>query len=114
VAEHHILLIIRTEEPFIDAMTKAAAGARGLIEGQIEAHGVDPGKNEKRIHTITEERNEATTAYHDLKNLLRKVLEHADIGHIWNIHEHCQARYDRGPCTCGLAELEKAVEEATK
>jgi hypothetical protein len=53
-------------------------------------------------------------AHHNLKCLLMRVLQHADIGHVWNFHEHCDAKYERGPCTCGLAELEQAIEEATK
>lgn len=114
VHEHHILLIIRTEDTFINTMTKAVAGARGHIEGQIEAHGLDPAKALRKLAEVTEERNQVMRAYTHLKNLLPWLLRHADIGHVWNIHEHCDAKYERGPCTCGLAELEKAVEEAAK
>lgn len=114
MAEHHILLIVRNEDSFINTMTKAVTGARGHVEGQIEAHGLDPEQSVKKLNEVTDERNQALAAYTHLKGLLAWVLRHADIGHVWNFHEHCDAKYDRGPCTCGLAELEKAIDEAMK
>jgi hypothetical protein len=112
--EHHILMVIRTEDTFVNTVARAVVGARGQIEGQIEATGVDPTKEKAKLAAVKQVRNEAVMAHHDLKCLLLRILRHADIGHVWDIHEHCDAKYDRGPCTCGLAELEKAIEEATK
>lgn len=114
VREHHILMTIRTTDTFVNTITKAVTGARGQIEGHIEATGVDLIKEQERLSTLTEERNQAVSAHHDLKNLLLSVLRHAEIGHVWDMYEHCDAKYDRGPCTCGLVELEQALEEYTK
>lgn len=48
-----------------------------------------------------------------LRTIIEKLLGY-DMDHHWNMIDHCAAKYNRGPCDCGLEETIRAAEEVIR
>ncbi len=48
-----------------------------------------------------------------LRAIIEKLLGY-DMDHQWNMIHHCDAKYGRGPCDCGLEETIRAAEEVIR
>ena len=70
--EHHILVVVKTSDSYLDAMCKLVAKGRDMFE-QVEAHGLDHRKESEKTAEFVEERNLAVAECHRLRCELEAV-----------------------------------------
>lgn len=70
--EHHVVIVVRSAEKYLDVMTGLAFAARTMFDS-VEAHGYDPNKIQRKLHEVTEERNLAVAECHKLRCELETV-----------------------------------------